>query len=68
MTEAKPDLLDIADQISIARNFVDLIHLAHARPEGGPTATAAFHVSGLLQVALDMLSTFNAAKPKEGSQ
>lgn len=65
MTEAKSDLLDIADQISTARDFVELIHMAHSRPEDAPTSAAVAHVSDLLQGALDKLSRLSTPTIQE---
>lgn len=68
MPEATPDLLDIADQISTARDFVELIGMAHSRPEGAPTAAAAAHAAALLKGALDKLSILNTPATKEAQK
>lgn len=58
-------LLDIADQISTARHFAELIRQAHDCPSGAPTAMGAAHVSDLLQGVLDMLSRLIKPEPQE---
>lgn len=58
-------LIDIADQISTARHFAELIRQAHDRPSGAPTAMGAAHVSDLLQGVLDMLSRLIKPEPQE---
>ena len=68
MPEKPNDLLDIADQIGTARDFVELIKMAHSRPEDGPTSIAALHVTDLLQGALDMLSHLISHKPQEAQE
>ena len=65
MPQEPTDFLDIADQISTARDFVELIHMAHSRPEDAPTSAAVAHVSDLLQGALDKLSHLLNPAPQE---
>ena len=43
-----PALLDLVDEITKAKDFVDLIHMAHA-PDCAATSQAAAHVSDLLE-------------------
>ena len=68
MPQEPTDLLDIADQISTARDFVELIHMAHSRPEDAPTAAAVAHVSDLLQDALGKLSSLSNPTPQEAQK
>lgn len=46
MPQEPTDLIDTADQISTARDFVELIHMAHSRPEDAPTAAAVDPATG----------------------
>lgn len=59
------DLLEIADQIGTARDFVELVKMAHDRPEFNPVGAAASHVTDLLQGVLDMLSGLINSNPQE---
>jgi hypothetical protein len=68
MPNQTPDLLDIADQINFARDFVDLIQRAHSHPENSATATAAAHVSDMLKAASDCLIALIEPQTPEAAQ
>ena len=50
-----PSLMDLADEITKAKDFVDLIHMAHAA-DCNATAQAAAHVSDLLSGVIGSIS------------